>query len=156
MLACVQATSPKTVSTQQLAEQMLAISAQVTRLSGGAMYTLLEDHALTLSNFKVLHALDEHTDVSVKELAEHLGLSLPGMSRALDGLLKRGFVDRREDVSDRRVKRVRLTDDGRWLLEQFNATRLAGLEQFAAALTDEERASLSAALSPILERTSPR
>ena len=44
--------------------------------------------------------------VSVKELAEELGLSLPGASRAVDALLQRGLVERREDEHDRRMKRA--------------------------------------------------
>jgi DNA-binding MarR family transcriptional regulator len=140
------------VSTDQLAEHLLAISARVGRSAAPALYALLEEHALTLSTVKVLHALDEHADVSVKALAEYLGLSLPGASRALDGLLKRGIVDRREDPHDRRMKRVQLTAAGRELLDEINAARLAGLREFAGELTDDERASLAAALLPILER----
>jgi DNA-binding MarR family transcriptional regulator len=128
----------------------------LTKSAGPALFDVLEEHGLTLSNVKVLNALDANDDVSVKELAEHLGLSLPGASRALDGLLKRGFVVRHEDAHDRRIKRAGLTDAGRELLARINAARLAGLEQFAADLTQDERDALGAALTPIADRLTHR
>jgi DNA-binding MarR family transcriptional regulator len=141
---------------QQLAAKLLTVSLHVTRHSGPALYALLERHCLTLSHVKALHELALHDDVPVKALAEQLGLSLPGMSRALDALVDRGIVQRREDPADRRVKRVHLTPSGRELLAQLDAARLAGLEQFAAELGAEERDALAAALAPIVDRLGSR
>src|SRR3954453_18969156 len=39
---------------------------------------------------------------SIKSLGDQLGISLPAASRAIDGLLKRGFITRTEDPEDRR------------------------------------------------------
>ena len=55
---------------------------------------------------------EEPERLSVKQVAEQLGISLPAASRALDPLVKRRLVARHEDAVDRRVKRVRLTTKG--------------------------------------------
>jgi DNA-binding MarR family transcriptional regulator len=74
------------------------------------------------------------------------------MSRAIDGLFERGFVDRREDPVDRRVRRVRLTDGGRAVPRALNEARLSALQELLGSLGEEEAAALEYALGLILER----
>jgi DNA-binding MarR family transcriptional regulator len=108
---------------------------------------------LTLTQIKLLHHLeDAERELTLKELAELVLVSLPAASRTVDDLVRRGFVERHEDVEDRRMKRVHLTDDGRSVIRRLNAARLSGLEQFTKNLTEPERRALSAALSTLLER----
>ena len=53
---------------------------------------------LSFTQIKALCALEaDGEERSVKALAESLGVSLPAMSRAVDGLFERGFVRREED-----------------------------------------------------------
>ena len=74
-----------------------------------------------MTQMKTLGMLDDCVEeVSVKELSERLGLSLPATSRTVDGLLRRGLLSRREDTEDRRIKRVRLTDDGRDVVDRID------------------------------------
>jgi DNA-binding MarR family transcriptional regulator len=103
---------------------------------------------------KTLHALSDcDREVSVKELSDRLGLSLPGASRMVDTLLRRGWVERGEDPEDRRIKRIGITDAGRSIVERIETARLVGLEQYAAALTPEQRTTLSSALSDLPHRS---
>jgi DNA-binding MarR family transcriptional regulator len=89
--------------------------------------------------------------MSVKELGDRMGLSLAAMSRAADGLVQRGLVDRAEDQHDRRIKRLRPTDAGHVLAQKIIEARLAGIEEFVAGLAPKERALLARALDPIME-----
>lgn len=108
---------------------------------------------LSLTQIKLLHHLeDADSELTLKQLAELVLVSMPAASRTVDDLVRRGFAVRHEDVDDRRMKRVRLTDDGRCVIRRLNAARLSGLEQFTQTLTDAERRKLSAALSKLLER----
>lgn len=108
---------------------------------------------LTLTQIKLLHHLEQtERELTLKEVAELVLISLPAMSRTVDDLVRRGFVERHEDVEDRRMKRVQLTEDGRAVIRRLNGARLTGLENFAQTLTDAERGALSAALSKLLER----
>jgi len=81
------------------------------------------------------------------------GLSLPGASRIVDALLRRGWLERREDLHDRRMKRVGITPDGREVVDRIETARLAGLEDYAASLTPEQRNRLSSALSDLPHRS---
>jgi len=141
------ATTPKVV-----AEELLTLWLHLTRDSGSSLFQLLERLDLGLTQIKTLDTLQAcGCEPTVKELAERLGLSVPGTSRNVDGLLRRGYLERREDAVDRRMKRLRLTDAGREVLTAVNTARLQGMETWAANLTDAQREALVAALAPLTE-----
>lgn len=120
---------------------------------GRDLMQLAHEFELSFTQMKALHWLHDEPDaVSVKTLGEHLGLSLAAISRAADGLVQRGLVDRAEDSSDRRIKRLRLTEKGRQLVQKMRQLRMAGFEQFVATLTPKQQAQLAKAIEPILER----
>ena len=135
---------------EELAEQLLALWRAVLAPPGVASYAIFEELDLTLTQVKALTALST-AELTVKDLAERLGLSLPGASRAVDALVARGLLGRREDTADRRMKRLRATDAGRHALRRLDDARLAGLEQFTAQLPAAQRKRLSGALRPILD-----
>jgi DNA-binding MarR family transcriptional regulator len=119
---------------------------------GRDLIHLAHDFDLSFSQMKALHALHGADAVSVKELGERLGLSLAAMSRAADELVQRRLVDRTEEPTDRRIKRLRLTAEGHELVQKMRDLRMAGFEQFVATLGAKERAQLVKALEPILAR----
>jgi DNA-binding MarR family transcriptional regulator len=108
---------------------------------------------LTLTQIKVVHYLDQAArPLTVKEAAELVSISLPAASRAVDDLVRRDLAERHEDLTDRRMKRVSITERGRAAIRQINAARLSELEEFAATLTSQERSKLAGALQKLLAR----
>ena len=136
---------------EELARQLLDFWQHLMRPGGGqALYALLADLDLSFTQMKTLHMLGGcRQELSVKELSEMLGASMPNASRLVDSLQKRGWVERREDEHDRRMKRVRITEDGRDVVHRINAARLEGLEAFTASLNDTQRRRLSGALTAL-------
>jgi len=105
---------------------------------------------LTFSQFRILFVLDsEGVDLAVNELAERISLSLPAAGRAIDAMVKAGLVSRREDDSDRRVKRIALAAAGSDALEKIGNSRRQAAERFVNKLNDEERAALTAAVATL-------
>jgi DNA-binding MarR family transcriptional regulator len=151
ILACVKAT---VVSPKDLAGELLDLWSHLMRGSSQQMFAVLGELDLTMTQMKTLSMLDDCIEeVSVKELSERLVLSLPATSRTVDGLLRRGLLSRHEDLEDRRIKRVRLTDEGRKVVHRIVTARLQGLEAFATTLSDDQRAALMAALSDLPHKT---
>jgi DNA-binding MarR family transcriptional regulator len=139
--------SPHTV-----AELLGQLMRHIHRSSSPELFRMLGELGLSFTQVKTLHALREANDVTVKDVADGLGLSLPAMSRALDGLVERGFAEREASDRDRRAKLVRLLPAGRDALDTIERSRLSLIEEFTATLSDEERAGLHAVLLPIVER----
>jgi DNA-binding MarR family transcriptional regulator len=137
-------------SAAELAEQLLALWRSAITTGRVGSYAIFEELDLTLTQVKTLCVLAT-AELTVKDLAEQLGLSLPGTSRAVEALVERDLLDRREDRDDRRMKRVRCTDAGREALERLDEARLAGIENFAATIPPTHRRQRSGALRPILD-----
>jgi DNA-binding MarR family transcriptional regulator len=144
------------VSPKELAGELLELWSHLMRGSSQQMFAILGELDLTMTQVKTLGMLDDCVEeVSVKELSERLGLSLPATSRTVDGLLRRGLLSRQEDLEDRRIKRVRLTDQGRDMVRRIVTARLQGLEAYASTLSDEQRAALLAALTELPHKKDP-
>lgn len=128
----------------------------LNRTSAPLLFRTLGELGLSFTQVKALHVLDDRDEVSIKDVAEVLNLSLPAASRALDGLAQRGYVDRTESAKDRRSKIVRLLPAGQEALRVIARGRQTALTDFAATLSDDERDGLHAVLLPILERIQQR
>ena len=135
------------MSPKDLAGELLRLWSHLMRGSSQQMFVVLGELELSMTQMKTLSMLDDCLqEVSVKELSDLLGLSLPATSRTVDGLLRRGFLSRHEDAEDRRIKRVRLTGDGRAVVQRIVTARLQGLEAYASTLSDDQRGQLMAVL----------
>lgn len=73
---------------------------------------------LTGGQFSTLIAVAHADRPAISELAEHLVMDRTTMSRALRPLERRSLVELEPDPEDLRSKRVKLTPQGRKLLDQ--------------------------------------
>jgi DNA-binding MarR family transcriptional regulator len=144
-----------TVATpQQLADALVRLTGHINRTASPDMFRVLGEVGLSFTQMKALFVLSEREEATIGDLAGRLAMSLPAMSRSVDGLVQRGYVERKECPSDRRSKRLALLPQGREVLSRVTAAREAALVEFAAELSDAERTALHAALLPIAERIS--
>ena len=70
---------------------------------------------LSPAQSRILMALWEQDDIPVRKLASLTSLDKSTLSLSLSRMEQFGIVKRMGDTSDRRVVRVKLTDDGRTL-----------------------------------------
>ena len=111
------------------------------------------DLDLSLAQLQGLYALwVAEQPLALHELSEQMGLSVGAASRAVHALYHDGYVSRTEDASDRRVRRIALTERGDAVLERLAASRRDALVNFLATLTGAERDALARGLAPALGR----
>ena len=138
---------------QAIARDLSLLLKHLLRSTGREFFAGLEDAGISFTQVRCLGLLsDAGEPLPLSALSERIGLSLPAVSRAVDGLVKRGEVKRAEDPADRRSKLVRPTARGRATYERLIAVRVAGVERFVETLEPGEREALAAALNPIAER----
>ena len=143
-------TPPKAPSPKRLAAAILDLWVHLMHGSGHRLFQVFEDLDLSITEMKVLGALGiAEEEPSVKGVSEHVGCTLPNASRAVETLHERGWVERREDADDRRVKRLRITPAGREILLRINSARIADIEVYAASITPEQRTALHDALTAL-------
>ncbi len=100
--------------------------------------TRLGDDAMTLPQFRVLAFLTEG-EWAASALAEWLDVSRPSVTALVDGLVERGWVERRESPEDRRRVLHQITDDGRVALAQSTGHLARALDELLEHLDPGER-----------------
>ena len=97
------------------------------------------EHGLGISSMELLSRLARSEDRTMRltRLAEAAGLSLSRVSRILDGLERRGLIERRADEVDTRAKKAFLTDEGLDLVRAALRTHFDGVERLFFDRLDE-------------------
>lgn len=93
---------------------------------------------LSVPQFRALGFVHRHPGTALSDVAEHMGLSLPAMSRLIDGLVQGRLIVRRHHLRDRRCMTLRLSAPGSVLLETALAKTQAALAQRLAGLGKNE------------------
>ena len=101
----------------------------------------LQDHGLTVSQFGVLEALYHLGSLHQNQLAEKILKSSGNMTLVIDNLVKRGWVERRRDLQDRRYVNVHLTDEGHALIDGIFPTHVGYVLRAFSCLTPQEKPS---------------
>lgn len=141
---------------QETAARLTALIRHVFLYDRGNQLRVLEDSGLSMTQCKALLELGglgggEET-WQVSDLAEVFGVSVPSMSRAVDGLVKERLATRVEDPNDRRARQVKITAKGKDLVDTLATIRMTGLQAFAATLTAAQRRKLDAAVDSLMDR----
>lgn len=118
-----------------------------------AIEQVFADHGLNVGEFDVLAALRRSGDpfaMRPTDLARTLMLSPAGMTNRLDRLSAAGWVERVADPADRRSSTVRLTAEGRTVVDRVVGDHVANEASLLAPLSAGERATLDRALRKLL------
>jgi DNA-binding MarR family transcriptional regulator len=98
---------------------------------------------LSVPQFRALAYIRNNDGASLSSLATHLGLTLPSMSKLIDGLAGRGLVARNSHNEDRRKICLQLTSTGKSELEAaYNHTQ-AFLANKISDLSKEDLSTIS-------------
>lgn len=86
----------------------------------------------------LLHLYRLGDGIRQKDLAASVGIEGPSIVRLLDTLVAKGLVERLEDPTDRRVKRLSLTQEGRLLVGRIREIVTALENELLAPFSDSE------------------
>ena len=100
----------------------------------------------------LLHLRASGDGVTQKDLAQRVGLDGSSLVRLLDILESRGWVERRTSDTDRRSKRIFLTEAGHATVQQLRKTMLAVEYQLIQDLSDTEVSALLGSVAKIDQR----
>jgi len=105
---------------------------------------------LAVSEAHALTELFEREGLSQGELAARLQLEKSTVSRLVASLEKRGWIERRTDATDTRIRRLALTASGRRLAGDIQEARRARFRRLAGALGEEERRAVEEGLAHLV------
>lgn len=121
---------------------------QLTKTTGGIRRLVdeyLASQGISRGKFTVLSLLHDKFDTGLlpHELAEKAGVTRATITGLLDGLERQGFVFRVEHASDRRMRIIRLTEEGRNFLEEIFPSHLRRVIDIMSCLDEKELNELS-------------
>lgn len=94
---------------------------------------------LTVPQFRVLSFVNRNKDASLSAVANHIGLTLPSMSRLVDVLIERRLLTREDNPVDRRRVKLGVTNRGFTLLENSRRGTLKFLARKLSGVSAEDR-----------------
>lgn len=100
---------------------------------------ILSTHDLSMWGYVVLNALDRSPVRTQTALAEAIGADKTRIITTLDELQQRGYIERRPDPDDRRVRLLEITPAGRAVKNAVQSDIQRGEERWLAELSAEER-----------------
>jgi DNA-binding MarR family transcriptional regulator len=136
-------------------EMVTQLTRVVARLVQDFEQTVHRPLGSTWAGFRIMNALWIFDEVDQQEIERLSGNSKASVSSALLTLEKRGLIERRRDVNDRRRLLVKLTPGGREALEKAIGIQTERERAWTKVLSDEEIRQLAELLSKIVNQPRP-
>ncbi|WP_336776436.1 MarR family winged helix-turn-helix transcriptional regulator [Paenibacillus sp. MMO-58] len=99
-------------------------------------------HNLTALQLLVLRILHETPEIRMSELAEKLNVGNSTMSGIVDRMVKAGILERERTEADRRAMTMKLTERGKELWRETDATRMNMMRPLLS-MTEHDHRELS-------------
>lgn len=98
-----------------------------------------ETETLTFSQYTLLQYLTRHQNPSVGKIAQALGVSNPAATKALDRLVLKGYIERKENPEDRRTLLLNLSETGLIAMREYQEWGNTRFERILAGMRPEEK-----------------
>jgi len=135
--------------TLEAINDLLASATIFTSTSSDLLAAELEGLAgdrLTFTQLRLLRLVARQDRLSVGDVATFLGVSNAAASKAVDRLVRGGFLRRAEAEGDRRTTEVSVTEEGLRLLDGFDARSSAALLRLLSGVTPRQMRDISGGL----------
>jgi DNA-binding MarR family transcriptional regulator len=116
---------------------------------------LFKEHGLTFPQYNVLRVLDaskngQNSIRNVNRIMLVSGANMTGIAKRLE---KTGFIIRKSDPNDDRLKRLEITPKGRQVLKAISEEKERNIKRYLMKYSDEEKAAFLENLREILAHT---
>ena len=101
------------------------------------------DLDISMQQLRALFLLRDEEEASVGRLAELFGIGLPAASLLADRLVRAGYVERRDDPTDRRRVLLSLTRVGTRLVTDLREGSQTLMRRWMSSLSPEDLAALT-------------
>lgn len=106
------------------------------------IYPIFKKEHITEAQFYVLELLYHKGDMKIKEIVEKTFSSGGTMTVIIENLLKEGFIEKKQDESDRRASLISITDKGSILVEKIFNDHIINLDKVLSILNKNEKENL--------------
>jgi DNA-binding MarR family transcriptional regulator len=116
------------------------------------LMALARESGLSMSQFVTLFRIGHKGARGVSDIGDELGITSAASSQMLERLVQLGLITRSEDPSDRRVKRIVLTEKGNQKVAESIRARQGWMEALVTTLTPAEQEQVIQAMQLLVEK----
>ena len=134
---------------ERVTEDLLSIPPIIFRIVRNKLIkTTLTDIGIDITphQFEIIRLLMEEERLHVAEIGQRLQIAKAQMTQLIDKLVDLNIVERKPDLTDRRIINIMLTSQGRTLLEEHKNSVTSAVSETMSFLNDEELEDLSDSL----------
>lgn len=117
----------------------------------GVSAEVIEPAGMTPGEYGLLAAVDDGPEFDQRRLAATLGIDVVSVGQIIDRLETAGWIERRMDLRDRRVRLLGVTAQGRALRARLRPAALQAQERIMSVLSRKEQAVFLDLLTRIVE-----
>jgi len=119
-------------------------------VSQGIAHRYQQDHDVSVTEWRIIVVLGRFPGSTASEVVERTAMDKVSVSRAVNSLVEKGFLQRRTDPNDRRRLRLYLTRGrGKQVLESIVPLAAVYETELLESLETEEREALNAVLEKL-------
>jgi DNA-binding MarR family transcriptional regulator len=111
----------------------------------------MDKSGLSASQVSTLMRLYHQRACGVTDIGLTLGITNAAASQLVDKLVGLGLIDRTEDIHDRRVRQITLTEQGRHLIQEGMTAWRGWMEDLTTTLSKDELEAITNALKLLTE-----
>lgn len=111
-----------------------------------------KQNGFSITQVAVLFMLRRKGASNVSEIGDELQISNAAASQLLDRLVQQGLLVRTEDPDDRRLKMIRLSEQGELVLKNSLQARQKWLEDLVKQLSPQEQKQVVSALNILIDK----
>jgi DNA-binding MarR family transcriptional regulator len=136
------------MSDSQSPLELADLLAQLHRETSNEVTRILKSGGLPVEQWRILNALSDGNGRTMSELAARVFMNLPTLSKAIDRMVPRAIVHRKQDPTDHRLVVVYATDFGLDLLRRHRPE----VDAYYAELTERLGGRNTAQLTRLLRK----
>lgn len=98
----------------------------------------LKDSKISPSQWKVLVMIEKHNNVGIKEISEMFDITSSAATQLVEGLVKKGYVTRVENLEDRRKVSLLISREAKDCLDRKRKEYIEQFMELFKIFSDEE------------------
>lgn len=131
---------------------LLYLLAATSEAASAEFHAQVRKAGLRVPEWRVLACLYDEDGQMITRLAEIALAEQSRLTRIIDGMVKRGLLERRDDAADRRRVRIYLTKTGAALAANLVAKARTHEDQILSRLPGSQTKQLKPALAALLQK----
>lgn len=132
-------------------ENLAVVMMRVRRNVRTALREAVREEGLTQNEIEVLLFLQQGAFNTARDISQERGMPRSLVSKAVDQLVRRGYVEAVHDREDRRVVRLRLLPVAQEMVDRLVLARKEFFAQLCRGITQEEAAAFTSMVGKMTE-----